>query len=85
LTNRYIIKNMAYFDPEQAKIKQNATLERVQKIYKTLQAEVVDYYWDRAPQSQEEAFENERGIHSYLKTAYADLDALLTEEDRDLG
>jgi hypothetical protein len=75
---------MADFDLEQAKIKQNATLDRVQKIYASLQSEVVDYYWDRAPQSQEEALENERGIHSYLKTAYADLDALLTEEEHDL-
>ena len=75
---------MSYFDPEQARIKQAATLERVEKIYKILQTEVVDYYWNRAPQSESEAYENERGIHEYLKTAYHDLDALLTEEDKEL-
>ena len=76
---------MADFNSEEARAKQNDTLDRVSKIYKSLQADVVDYYWDRAPQSADEAIENEKGIYKYLKFAYDDIDRILSEEDRDLS
>lgn len=76
---------MSDFNLENAKSRQNNVLERVEKIYKSLRDDVVDYYWEKAPQDEEEAIEYEREIRKYIKFAFDDLNKILYEEDKDLG
>lgn len=73
---------MAEFNKEQARTKQREILVRAEAIYRTMQKEVVDYYWDSSTDSEGKVAENKRGIYKYLKLAYDDLNRLLNDIDR---
>ena len=68
---------MAEFDTNKAKQKQNELLDRVESVRRNLKDDVVDYYWNRSPQSEDDVRENERGMYKYLKIAYEDIGRLL--------
>ena len=76
---------MSDFNFDNANARQRSMLEKVEKVYKSLQRDVVDYYWDRSPSDEDEARENEEGMRKYIKSAFEDLDDVLNEEDKDLG
>lgn len=75
---------MTNFDFEKAKREQNYILEKTEAIYKMLQDEVVNYYWDRAPQDKYENTNNLEAIRRFLKTADDEIEILLTDLDRKL-
>jgi|JI8StandDraft_1071087.scaffolds.fasta_scaffold62965_2 hypothetical protein len=68
---------MAEFDSKKAQQKQSEFLDRVEGIRRNLKADVVDYYWNRSPQSEDDVRENERGMYKYLKIAHEDIGRLL--------
>ena len=73
---------MAEFDLGSAQGFQNQIVERVREMERMLDKEVIGYYTQDRVDSQEDASENLRGLHTYLKRAYTDLDRLMTDIER---
>ena len=73
---------MAEFDIENAQAFQNEVIERVREMERTLDREVIAYYQDDKVDNAEDARENLKGLHKYLKDAYASLDRLLDEIEK---
>ncbi len=73
---------MADFDTSQAKKDQDYILDRVDTIYKSLKEDVVDYYWEREPQDEEEDLDNSGAIRRYLRQAEERIEELLRILDR---
>lgn len=76
--------SMADFDKEQAYNRQHNILGRTEELYKSLRDDVVNYYWERSPQDEEEEIDNYRGMRKYLRSAYEKLDYILRDVERDL-
>lgn len=75
---------MADYNPEEASQKQKDILDRVEKISNSIRKEVLDYYWDSYPETEDKKRENEDGIRKYLKYAYDDIGKILTDLENDL-
>ena len=75
---------MAEFDQENAQAFQNRVIERVREMERMLDSEVIAYYREDRLDDEEDARENLRGIHNYLKRAHRELDQLLTEVEHRL-
>lgn len=70
---------MAEFDLQSAQEFQSRVIERVRQMERMLDAEVIAYYREDRVDSEQDARENLRGLHNYLKRAYKDLDRILTD------
>lgn len=70
---------MADFDIEQARQRKNKILDRVNLVSKSIRTDVIDYYWDKTPQDQDEASKDIKGIYFYLKSAYDNLGSILSD------
>lgn len=70
---------MAEFNLSDAQSFQNRIIERVRETERMLDNEVIAYYKADQVDSEENMYENLRGMHNYLKRAYADLGQLLTD------
>lgn len=76
---------MPDFNLSDAQAFQNRVIERVREMQRMLDREVVGYYRADQVDNEQDARENLRGLHNYLKRVYKDLDQLLTEIERRLG
>lgn len=76
---------MADFDKEKAREEQKIILEKVDRTYKLLQSEVVNYYWERDPYDEDVYYDHLRAIYRYVKEADSDLERILDDLDRKLG
>lgn len=73
---------MAEFDTDNVQAFQSRIIERVKEMERVLDREVVAYYQADRVDSAEDARENLRGLHKYLKDAYVSLARLLDEIER---
>ncbi|MEK7554389.1 MAG: hypothetical protein AAB518_00160 [Patescibacteria group bacterium] len=73
---------MANQNLEEADRFQREVLERVQEIQRMLDREAIGYYRNDRVDDRQDAYENLRGLHTYLKRAYQELDRLLTDIER---
>lgn len=61
---------------------QRSILERVREMERTLDREVLAYYQADPVDSFQDAQENFRGLHRYLRSAYKTLDSILDDIER---
>lgn len=69
------------FDTRGAATEQREFLARVQRMRDGINADVIDYYYNRAPRSEEESRANREGFRRYLRTARERIDDLLRQLD----
>ena len=69
-------EHMADFDQGEARARHEAVMQEVQSIRDGINVDILDYYWDRAPQSEEDERENIEGLRKYLDVAYERIDEL---------
>ena len=67
---------MADFDQGEARARHEAMMRQVQRIRDGINVDVLEYYWDRVPQSEEQERENIEGLRKYLDIAYERIDDL---------
>lgn len=65
------------FDRDQAMRRQREIITEVQEIRNLLNHEVIDYYYDRAPDSETEVAEHQEGMRRFLRRAAERIDGLL--------
>ena len=70
---------MADFNKDQALERKNNILKRISAANKSIKADVVDYYWDSVPQTQEDASKINKEMYSYLETAYNSIGSILSD------
>ena len=73
---------MTEFDLRSAQEFQDHVITRVREIEQVLDREVIAYYQADRVDDEQDAGENLRGLHNYLKRIYRDLDVLLTEIEK---
>jgi hypothetical protein len=69
---------MADFDKESARIRKNKILDRAVEANRILKGDVIDYYWEKNPQTQEEAAQDIRSIYKYLKQSQEIIGSLIS-------
>lgn len=76
---------MADFNLEEAQRFQGEILTRVRDMEQMLDREVLQYYRADQVDSEDDYYENLRGLRNFLKDAYSRLDRMLTDIERRLG
>lgn len=65
------------FDKQTALERHSAILREVKRIRDGINIDVLDYYWERRPDTEEEEREFREGMRKYLKIAAERIDDLL--------
>jgi hypothetical protein len=73
---------MPEYNLQEGQAFQRSILERVRVMERTLDREVLAYYQADPVDSFQDAQENFRGLHRYLKGAYKTLDGILDDLER---
>ena len=69
---------MEDFDIEKARQRKNRILDKAVEANKIIKRDVIDYYWEKTPQNQEEATQDIRGIYKYLKQSHDMIGSILS-------
>lgn len=73
------------YNSEEANEKQKRYLERIEDATNIIRNEVLNYYFEKYPDTEEEARDNLDGIYRYLKNAREEINYVLDDLDRELG
>jgi predicted solute-binding protein len=73
------------YNSEEANEKQKRYLERIEDATNIIRNEVLNYYFEKYPDTEDEARENLDGIYRYLKNAREEINYVLDDLDRELG
>lgn len=65
------------FDKDRAAREHQEIMEEAQRIRNGITTDVIDYYWDRLPTSDDDARQQREGIRKYLIIAAERIDDLL--------
>ncbi len=65
------------FDKDAAKSRKNDILQEVQHIRDGINKDVINYYWDTVPQSEEDEKKIRQSMRTYLQQARSQIDILL--------
>jgi len=73
---------MADFNKDEAQKFQSEIIERVQETERMLDRDVIEYYTSDRVDSEEDYYENLRGLHKFLKEGYFRIGQLLSDIER---